>query len=57
MSAATFVLAINLCVAGIFATSFAVAAFYARSAVSARWLALAYDVGAINPVLEFALPF
>jgi len=57
MSAATFVLAINLCVAGIFATSFAVVAFYARSAISARWLAAAYGLGVISPVLEFVLPF
>ncbi|KRA44914.1 GGDEF domain-containing protein [Devosia sp. Root635] len=56
MSAAAFVLAINLFIAGIFATAFGVVAAYARSAVGARWLALAYGLGMVNPVLEFMLP-
>lgn len=56
MSAAAFILAINLCVAGIFATAFGVVAAYARSAVGARWLALAYGLGMLNPVLEMILP-
>ncbi len=56
MSAAAFVLAINLFIAAIFATAFAVVAAYARSAVGARWLALAYGLGMANPVLEFMLP-
>jgi diguanylate cyclase (GGDEF)-like protein len=56
MSAAAFILAINLCVAGIFATAFGVVAAYARSAVGARWLALAYGLGMVNPVFEFILP-
>ena len=56
MSAAAFVLAINLFIAGIFATAFGVVAAYARSAVGARWLALAYGLGMANPVLEFMLP-
>lgn len=56
MSAAAFVLAINFFIAGIFATAFGVVAAYARSAVGARWLALAYAVGMVNPVLEFMLP-
>lgn len=56
MSAAAFVLAINLFIAGIFATAFGIVAAYARSAVGARWLALAYGLGVINPVLEFMLP-
>ena len=56
MSAAAFVLAINLFIAAIFATAFGVVAAYARSAVGARWLALAYGLGIINPILEFILP-
>lgn len=57
MSAAVFVLAINFCVAGIFATTFAVVAVYARTAISARWLAAAYGMGSLTAVLEFFLPF
>lgn len=56
MSAAAFVLAINLFIAFIFATAFGVVAAYARSAFGARWLALAYGVGLLNPALEFMLP-
>jgi diguanylate cyclase (GGDEF)-like protein len=56
MSAAAFVLAINLFIAAIFATAFGVVAAYARSAVGARWLALAYGLGIVNPILEFVLP-
>ena len=56
MSAAAFVLAINLFIAGIFATAFGVVAAYARSAVGARWLAAAYGLGVVNPLLEFMLP-
>ncbi len=56
MSAAAFVLAINLFIAAIFATAFGVVAAYARSAVGARWLALAYGLGIVNPILEFMLP-
>lgn len=57
MSAAAFVLAINLFVAGIFATAFGVVAAYRRSALGARWLAFTYGFGAFNMVLEFILPF
>lgn len=56
MSAAAFVLAINLFIAAIFATAFGVVAAYARSAIGARWLALAYGLGIVNPILEFILP-
>ena len=56
MSAAAFVLAINLFIAAIFATAFGVVAAYNRSAVGARWLALAYGLGIVNPLLEFILP-
>lgn len=57
MSAAAFVLAINLFVAGIFATAFGVVAAYQRSAVGARWLAFSYGFGAFHMVLEFILPY
>lgn len=57
MSAAAFVMAINLFIAGIFATAFGVVGLYARSAIGARWLALAYGLGMTNPLLEFILPF
>jgi diguanylate cyclase (GGDEF)-like protein len=56
MSAAGFILAINLFVAGIFATAFGVVAAYSRTAEGARWLALAYGLGILNAVLEFILP-
>lgn len=56
MSAAAFILVINMCVAAIFATAFAVVAVYAKSAVGARWLGLAYGIGLANAVLEFILP-
>lgn len=57
MSPATFVLAISLFVAFTFATTFGVASFYARSATSARWLAMGYGLGMFNPLLEILLPF
>lgn len=56
MSAAAFVLAINLFVAIIFASAFGIVAAYARSAVGARWLAIGYGVGTVGPILEFLLP-
>ncbi len=57
MTAAAFVLAINLFVAGIFATAFGIVAAYKRSAVGARWLAFSYGFGALYLVLEFVLPY
>lgn len=57
MSAAGFVLAINLFVAGLFATAFGVVAAYYRDAIGARWLALGYGVGIANGLLEFILPY
>lgn len=57
MSAAAFVLAINLFVAGIFATGFGVVAAYQRSAIGARWLAFSYGFGALYMVFEFILPY
>jgi len=57
MSAASFVLAINLFVAGLFGTAFGVVAAYYRSAIGARWLAAAYAVGIANGLMEFFLPY
>jgi diguanylate cyclase (GGDEF)-like protein len=57
MSAAAFVLAINLFVAGLFATAFGVLAAYYRSALGARWIAFGYGCGVVTSVLEFVLPF
>lgn len=57
MSAAGFVLAINLFIAGIFATAFATVAAYYRLAVGARWLCAAYAIGILNGLLEFILPY
>ena len=56
MSAAGFVLAINLFIAGIFATAFAVVAAHYRLAIGARWLCAAYAIGILNGLLEFILP-
>lgn len=56
MSAAVFVLSINFCIALIFAAAFGLVAAYARSAVGARWLALGYGIGMLNPALELLLP-
>lgn len=57
MSAAGFVLAINLFIAGIFATAFAIVAGHYRLAVGARWLCAAYAIGILNGLLEFILPY
>lgn len=57
MSAAAFVMSINLFVAAMFATAFGVIAAYQRSSIAARWLALGYGLGVLNAVLEFILPF
>ncbi len=57
MSAAAFVLAINLFIAAIFATAFGVVAAYQRSALGARWLSMAYATGIVTACLEFALPY
>ena len=57
MSAAAFVLAINIFVAGLFATAFGVVAAYQRPAMGPTWLAIAYGVGMLSPVLEIVLPY
>jgi diguanylate cyclase (GGDEF)-like protein len=56
VSAAGFVLAINIFVAGLFAAAFGLVAWHNRGAVGARWLALAYGLGILNAGLEFVLP-
>ena len=55
MTGAEFILAINLCVAGLFAAAFLTIAAYDRRHESARWLALAYIVGMANFVFEFVI--
>ena len=55
MSGAGFILGINLVVAGLIASSFMAVAAQGRRRQPARWLALAYLVGMINPLLEFAI--
>lgn len=56
MSAAGFILAINVFVSGLFIAAFSVIALRSRLAVGARWLALAYSMGVVNAALEFAMP-
>jgi diguanylate cyclase (GGDEF)-like protein len=56
MSAASFLLAINLLFAGLFATAFGIVAVYYRSA-GAKWMSIAYATGMGYVLLEFALPF
>ena len=57
MSAAAFVLAINLFVAAIFATVFGIVAAYHRTSRGAVWLALGYGTGMATALLEFILPY
>lgn len=56
MSAATFILVINLFVAAIFATGFAFVAAQSRSAPGAHWLALGYGIIVTLYTLEFFQP-
>ncbi|WP_108396666.1 GGDEF domain-containing protein [Devosia submarina] len=56
MSAAGFVLAINIFVAGLFAAAFGAVAWHSREAIGARWLAIAYGLGIVNAGLELVLP-
>ena len=55
MSGATFILGINLFVAGLLAAAFAAIAVYDTRRVSARWLSLAYVAGMANFLTEFAI--
>lgn len=57
MSAAAFVLAINLFVAAIFATAFGVVSAYQGGARGPMWLALGYGTGILTALLEFILPY
>ncbi len=56
MSAAGFVLAINIFVAALFTAAFGTLAWRNRSAIGARWLTIAYATGLLNAGLEFILP-
>ena len=55
MTGAEFILAINLCVAGLLAAAFLSVAAYDRRHESARWFALSYVVGMSNFLFEFAI--
>ncbi|MDQ2633976.1 MAG: GGDEF domain-containing protein [Pseudomonadota bacterium] len=55
MAGAEFILAINLCVAGLFAAAFLAIAAYDRRCESARWFAAGYIVGMANFLFEFAI--
>ena len=57
LSAAAFVLAINIFVAGLFAIAFAIVAVYQRPAPGAAWLSSGYAIGTMAPMLEFILPY
>ena len=56
MSAAGFVLVINIFVAGLFVAAFGVLAMRSPRAMGARWLTLAYAIGVLNAALELLLP-
>ena len=56
MSGASFILAINLVVAGLFAVAFALVAATSKSDRVARWFALAYVFGIVYLLFEFVLP-
>jgi diguanylate cyclase (GGDEF)-like protein len=55
MTGAQFILAINLCVAGLLAAAFLTIAAYDRRHASARWFAFSYVVGMSYFVFEFAI--
>jgi diguanylate cyclase (GGDEF)-like protein len=55
MTGAEFILAINLCVAGLLAAAFLTIAAYDRRHASARWFAFSYVVGMSYFVFEFAI--
>ncbi len=57
MSAAGFILAINLVVAGLLGTAFLMVAVYDRARISARWLALSFFLGMAYFVVEVGMPF
>lgn len=55
MTGAQFILAINLCVAGLLAAAFLSVAAYDRRQKSARWFASGYIIGMANFLSEFAI--
>ena len=57
MGAASFVLAINVFIAGLFTAAFGIIAWRNPTAIGARWLGLAYALGVFNSLLEFVLPW
>ena len=57
MGAASFVLAINIFIAGLFTAAFGIIAWRNPTAIGARWLGLAYALGVFNSLLEFVLPW
>lgn len=57
MSAASIVLAINLCVGAIFVSAFGFIAVYRRSAVGARFQAAAYSMTFVIGLLEYSMPY
>lgn len=56
MGGAGFILAINLCVAALFAVAFALVAINNKADRVARWFALAYVFGVVYLCFEFVLP-
>lgn len=56
MSAAAFVLAINIFVTALFAVSFGVVAVYQKGSDAARWASAAYGLGVLSVGLEFVVP-
>ena len=55
MSGATFILAINLFVAGLLASAFLMIAVYDTRRLSARWLALSHVIAIVYFLIEFAI--
>ena len=55
--AAGFILAINLAVSGLLASTFVAIAFYERGNLAARWFAVSFAFGMVNALAEFSIPF
>lgn len=56
MSGASFIIAINLAVAGLLAAAFLLISAYDRAYRSARWIAAAYGLGAVYCAFEMMIP-
>ncbi|WP_315926235.1 GGDEF domain-containing protein [Mesorhizobium sp. SP-1A] len=56
MSGASFILAINLFMAGLLASAFMIIAAHDVRRISARWLGFAYLLGMVYFVIEFSIP-